>query len=254
MCPSVGIAAFSLGGGVGPLGGIHGPASDSLISVEFVTGTGKILNVSATSHPDLFYGLRGAGFNYGVATSLKYKIYPATNNDNVTIINAIFPAALNGSLWKAYGDLAHNQPKELSVVSAIRFDDTTGGMVIVGSLIYAGPREAALKVAKPVLDLNPLQVQVKDATYHTVSQITLYGEIAGTGNVKHVQLSPYAVNLYKVDVDNLINVFTWLDKSMKERPELRSVVISWAQYSSIGYKRLSDAISAFPYRDVLTYL
>lgn len=254
MCPTVGIAGFTLGGGVGPLGGIHGTASDALLSVEFVTGTGEVLNVSATSHPDLFYGLRGAGFNYGIATSLKYKIYPATNNDKYTIIDAIFPGHLNGSVWKAYGDYVHHHPKEFSILSAIRYNETLGGMSIVGSFIYAGPREQALKVVKPLLDLKPLDVQVKDATYHTVSDVALYGEVAGIGILKNLEFAPYMLNLYKVDVANLINVFTWMDKALKDRPELQPATLSWAQYSDYGYNLLPDFVSAFPYRDIVTYL
>src|SRR5882724_944189 len=73
---STGIAGFTLGGGLGWLMGSHGLAADNLLSVELVTADGAVLNVTDESEPDLFWALRGGGGNFGVATSLEYRLHP----------------------------------------------------------------------------------------------------------------------------------------------------------------------------------
>src|SRR5439155_17832128 len=73
---TTGIAGLTLGGGLGWLMPKHGLAADNLLSVELVTADGKVLHVSADEHPDLFWGLRGGGGNFGVATSFEYRLHP----------------------------------------------------------------------------------------------------------------------------------------------------------------------------------
>ena len=73
---TTGIAGFTLGGGLGWLMAKHGLAADNLIGVEFVTADGEVLDVTAESHPDLFWALRGGGGNFGVAASFEYRLHP----------------------------------------------------------------------------------------------------------------------------------------------------------------------------------
>lgn len=254
MCPTVGISGYTLGGGVGPLGGMYGTASDNLLSAEVVTGTGELLNVSATSHPDLWYGLRGAGFNYGIATSLKYRIHPATNQGKVTVINAMFPAALNGSVWEACNSYVGHQPKELSILFAIRFNETLGGISPVGAFIYFGPKEEALRIVKPFLDLKPLYVEVHESNYADFSSVALYQDVADIGSRKAIDFAPFTLNLYKVDVPNIIKVINYMNTSLTRNDDLKGATLSWAQYPTDGFLRYPVKSSAFAYRDVIVYL
>ena len=72
---TTGIAGLTLGGGLGWLMAKYGLAADNLIAVELVTADGEILDVTADSHPDLFWALRGGGGNFGVAASLTYRLH-----------------------------------------------------------------------------------------------------------------------------------------------------------------------------------
>ena len=71
-----GVAGYTLGGGYGWLARRFGLACDNLASVELVTADGSRLVVSAESDPELFWALRGAGANYGVATSFEFELHP----------------------------------------------------------------------------------------------------------------------------------------------------------------------------------
>jgi hypothetical protein len=71
-----GVAGLTLGGGLGHLMRKHGLTVDNLLSVELVTAGGEQLRVTADSDPELFWGLRGGGGNFGVATAFEYRLHP----------------------------------------------------------------------------------------------------------------------------------------------------------------------------------
>ena len=72
---SVGVAGAALGGGSGYLSREYGLALDNLASVDVVTADGRQLRAGESEHPDLFWALRGAGANFGVATSLQFRLH-----------------------------------------------------------------------------------------------------------------------------------------------------------------------------------
>ncbi|MBS0643820.1 MAG: FAD-binding oxidoreductase [Proteobacteria bacterium] len=73
---TTGIAGLTLGGGIGWLMGKYGLALDNLLSVEVVTADGQVQQASAEVNPDLFWAVRGGGGNFGVVTSLEFRLYP----------------------------------------------------------------------------------------------------------------------------------------------------------------------------------
>ena len=73
---TTGIAGLTLGGGMGWLMGKYGLALDNLQSVELVTAEGQVLQASTQENADLFWAVRGGGGNFGVVTSLEYRLFP----------------------------------------------------------------------------------------------------------------------------------------------------------------------------------
>jgi FAD/FMN-containing dehydrogenase len=71
-----GIGGLTLGGGLGHLMRKHGLTVDNLLSVDLVTAEGESLRVDEASDPELFWGLRGGGGNFGVATTFEYRLHP----------------------------------------------------------------------------------------------------------------------------------------------------------------------------------
>src|SRR5690242_12525119 len=74
--PDVGIAGYSLGGGIGWLARKHGMQTNAVTAIELVTADGEHVRADATREPDLFWALRGGGGNFGVVTSIEFEVLP----------------------------------------------------------------------------------------------------------------------------------------------------------------------------------
>ena len=76
QCPGVGASGVILGGGLGWLSGLHGASCDNLLSSRVVAADGGVLPADSECNADLFWGLRGAGGNFGVTTSFECQLHP----------------------------------------------------------------------------------------------------------------------------------------------------------------------------------
>jgi FAD/FMN-containing dehydrogenase len=121
VCPvgvvsHTGAAGLTLGGGMGRLQRRFGLTIDNLQSVELVTADGRIVRADGTENDDLFWGLRGAGANFGIATTFEYRLHPLDNPvthgaivhpiDRAAELAALLQETLAGGpeeLWASYG-------------------------------------------------------------------------------------------------------------------------------------------------------
>jgi hypothetical protein len=75
-CPTTGVIGVAFGAGLGRLQGKYGFLNDNMVSCKLVLADGSVVVASKESHPDLFWGIRGAGHNFGVALEATFQVYP----------------------------------------------------------------------------------------------------------------------------------------------------------------------------------
>src|SRR5918998_599067 len=142
-----GVAGLTLGGGHGFLMRKHGLVCDNLLSVDLVTADGRLLTVSATEHDDLFWGLRGGGGNFGVATSFEYQLHEV---GPVLGGMLIYPLSRAKEILRVYRDVTSEAPDDLFMFAILAtLPDGTQAVAIL--VCYAGP------VAEGERLLNPLR-------------------------------------------------------------------------------------------------
>jgi FAD/FMN-containing dehydrogenase len=157
-----GVAGLTLGGGMGRLQRRFGFTIDNLLSVDLVTADGQQLHVSGSEHPDLFWGMRGAGPNFGIVTSFEFRLH-RVGPDVVHGLTA-FPASRGNEVAARSADYLATAPDEvmLSFGFAVATEDppfppgVAGRPVVLVGGTHSGPPAEAREVLRPLRDLNPL--------------------------------------------------------------------------------------------------
>lgn len=108
---SVGVAGATLGGGSGYLSRRFGLALDNLLSVEVVTADGSRVRATEDEHPDLFWAMRGAGANFGIATSFEFRLVEV--GPEVLAGQIVYPFERAAELLRVFRDFAREMPDEL---------------------------------------------------------------------------------------------------------------------------------------------
>jgi FAD/FMN-containing dehydrogenase len=159
---TTGIAGLTLGGGIGWLQRKHGLACDNLLSADVVAADGRLLAASATEHPDLFWGLRGGGGNFGIVTSFEYRLHPL---GKLLAGPVLHPFRAAKDAFSFFGDFMQSAPDEVSGAFALS-PLPDGERAVVLFLVYAGPPEEGEKVIAPVREFgSPLEDSIQPISY-----------------------------------------------------------------------------------------
>lgn len=159
--PLVGIAGYSLGGGIGWLARKYGLQTNSVTALEVVTPDGVLRRVSAEQDAELFWALRGGNGSFGVVTAVEFRVYPVPE---LFAGASFFPLERAGEVLAAWTCLAPSLPEELMTwVQLMRFPDAPelpaplrGGAFAVLLGAYLGDEESGAALLAPVRDLGPV--------------------------------------------------------------------------------------------------
>ena len=153
-----GVGGLTLGGGMGWLARQYGLACDNVISYRVVTASGRVLRASRAEHPDLYWGLRGGGGNFGVVVEFEFRLHP-TGTRALVAEHTFGPeqavAALRG--WR---DLAVGAPRPATFTASVRDGRVTAGFVWTGD-----PRRGRLLAAELGALGEPLARRVAETSY-----------------------------------------------------------------------------------------
>jgi FAD/FMN-containing dehydrogenase len=116
LISSTGVAGLTLGGGIGWLQRKYGLSCDNLVGADVVTADGEVVRVSETERPELLWGLRGGGGNFGVVSRFELALHP------VAIVLGglfLFPIDRGAEVLTVFRDWAADAPDEASMLVAI---------------------------------------------------------------------------------------------------------------------------------------
>jgi len=149
VATTTGISGLTLGGGYGWLAGKYGLACDNLTWAQVITADGKILECSAQQNADLFWGLRGAGANFGVVTELEYKLHPVS-----TVLGGPIFHPLGIDAFRFYDDFARKAPDELTLIGSA-MTGPGGAPAFATVVCYCGPPAEGEKLLEPLRTYSP---------------------------------------------------------------------------------------------------
>jgi FAD/FMN-containing dehydrogenase len=110
-----GMAGLSLGGGIGWLMRKHGLTCDNLLSVDVITADGRLVTASNDENPDLFWGVRGGGGNFGIVTKFKFRLHPV---EHVIGGMVLYQASEAKEIFQFYRDYIATLPDEMTTMLA----------------------------------------------------------------------------------------------------------------------------------------
>jgi FAD/FMN-containing dehydrogenase len=178
---TTGIAGLTLGGGLGWLMSKYGLAVDNLIGVELVTADGDVLEVDAESHSDLFWALRGGGGNFGVVTSLTYRLHPLR-----TIVGGLIAHPIDAApaMLRFYRDAVADASDDLTVFAGlVHAPDGSGAKLAAMVVFHSGEAADAERDLAPFEAWgSPLVVQVGPMPYPVMNTILDAGYPKGALN------------------------------------------------------------------------
>jgi hypothetical protein len=146
-----GIAGLTLGGGLGWLNGRYGLACDNLLGAELVTADGEVLQVTADQHPDLFWGLRGGGGNFGVVTSFTYRLHPV---GPVLAGWLSYPASMAADAVRFHHQFLADAPDELSTSVSLGVDAAGAPVASIG-VCWCGDHDEGIAALRSLREFGP---------------------------------------------------------------------------------------------------
>jgi FAD/FMN-containing dehydrogenase len=174
VCPvgvvgHTGVAGLTLGGGMGRLQRRFGLSIDNLRSVELVTADDRVLTVSEHEEPELFWGIRGAGPNFGVVTSFEFELHEM--GPVVTQGFVDYPAERAPEVTARLREYLGSAPDEVMVSFGVSKgtpedgDDHVGRPIVYIGATHSGSPEDAEEVLRPIRDLGPLVDTFRPVNY-----------------------------------------------------------------------------------------
>ena len=159
-----GVGGLTLGGGFGRVGRRFGLALDNVKGVDIVTADGQLRRANAEENPDLYWGVRGGGGNFGIVTSFDFSVHEMQRD--VVGGNVIWPIAAAPDVLKFYADFCEKAPDDLYLDFIMFSPPGNADPVVIIHACYSGPNDKAEAVLAPLTNFGtPLVNQIRTIDY-----------------------------------------------------------------------------------------
>jgi hypothetical protein len=231
-----GVGGLTLGGGFGRVARRFGLALDNVRSVDIVTAGGELLRASADENPELFWGVRGGGGNFGVVTSFEFELHPMQRQVIGGLL--VFPLEQAKQVLGFYADYEGIAPDELYCSAVIVSNPRLSGVGF--QICYSGPMSKAEEILSKLRSAgrNPIVDALEPIDYVALQRSgdsddpRAIGSYTKTGYVK--QISPALIAA--------------MADGLEPHPE-RSTTVGF-QHCGGAISRVANDATAFPHRDI----
>ena len=232
-----GVGGLTLGGGFGRVGRRFGLALDNVLSVDIITADGKLLQANADENPELYWGVRGGGGNFGVVTNFDFRLHPMARE--VIGGTVLFPLSEAKSVLSFYADYAASAPDELYLDGGIiSSPGQLGGAFL--DVCYSGPMNMADRIIDPIRNAGtPIVDGIQAIDYVALQKSTDTSDPRAQGG--YVK-SGFASEITPEMIDDILYGF-------EEHPD-RKMIVAW-QHAGGAIGRVAPDTTAFAHRHVV---
>jgi FAD/FMN-containing dehydrogenase len=176
---TTGVGGLTLGGGSGWLERKHGLACDNLLAAELVTADGELVRASEDENPELLWGLRGGGGNFGVVTSVELRLHPVGPDLLAGLV--LHPAERGREALALFRDVMRDAPEELGLAFAFITapaepdvpEELHGQQAVIVAGMYAGPVDEGEEALKEIRAFGPPAADFFEPTAYADFQCSL---------------------------------------------------------------------------------
>jgi FAD/FMN-containing dehydrogenase len=153
-----GVGGLTLGGGMGWLARQYGLACDNVVRFDVVTAAGAVVRATADENPELFWGLRGGGGNFGIVTEFEFELHPI--GTQALSVELDFPADGATPTLSRWRELSDSAPREATFAATL-----AGGILTVG-FVWVGDLDAGWRLARTLQSIGrPLAERIAELSY-----------------------------------------------------------------------------------------
>ncbi len=239
-----GVAGLTLGGGIGYLARKHGLALDNLVGTDVVTADGELVHASESENPDLFWGLRGGGGNFGVVTSFEFRLHELGPEVLGGFLIHPFEAAADG--LRFYREFMAEAPDELTCYPLLGnvppeppFPEAQQGRTaLYFAVCYAGPVADGEEALRPLREFGDPMLDAVQPMPYTALQRS-FDEAQQPGNRWYLK-SLFCDEISDASIETLL-----------ERVDPLSGPLTFAWFEPMGgaIGRVDPGATAYPHRN-----
>lgn len=220
-----------------------------MIEARVVLANGTALTTSKTSYPDLFWALNGAGFNFGVVTELKIRVYELGDHDTWSMEAFVFPGTRLEEVYATANELMRSQPPETVHLSMWTLNPEIDPVnpAITYLILYDGNASNLRKQAAPLDRLNPLSAQ-KVAVPYVSMPAAFSSSNQDFACAPGLTFQRYPIDFLTWNTTALRRVYELAAQTFAKTPAFNATWIALEGYPTHAVQAIEDSASAFPWR------
>ena len=251
-CACPGYAGLAVGGGIGRYMGSLGLVTDRLVSARVVTAAGEVITVSEAENADLFWGMRGAGANFGIVTSATYQAAKAADHAGgyALTVDMSFAANRTAAYFEHLERIADQLPANVAGLHLTSYNATTDQAELFVNWVWFGPEAEGRAYMSQFMAFGPYAVA--NFVYIPWSQIiAVAGDGIGQNGlcVKGVYANTYASNLKTFSASTFQATFDKMQQFYTKNPAGRGTATNLEIFPNHATAAVGEDFDAYAWRD-----